>query len=421
MLKSGDFAKKFDVSVDTVRFYADQGLLVPVIKNKRFYYDSDSEKDMKLILKMKDMHFSLNEINIILKFKRFHFAENKETKDFYIEFFEKKEKELLEILEKAKKSYDMILDFKKELLEKYEKKDDFVQLSEFSFKKGIPIEFLNKLCCEKCQSNLLLNNVKISNNEILEGDLCCEHCDNILKIKDGIIFLDSKVDNFEGEERKNNLDSFYVNYRKNISGEFISPIFRCARTLSEELNSNLKNEDVILEMGSGLGSFMLGFLSSTSKKNFYYIANDNEIALAKYSKKLYEENNINVKTIFICGDCKKLPLKKESVNFVIDFVSLYSYFLNDINSDIYYKYLAKYLKLDGKFLSANLAFNKGDIKFEKQYKKIENFMIIEKLKEELIFLKEISIKHEGGSKDKGDFFGFTNFKEVNYYSIIGKK
>jgi len=65
MLKIGEFAKLFNVSLKTIRFYEEKNLLKPAYIDEFSgyrYYDNDNIETMKKILYLKDLGFSLDEI-----------------------------------------------------------------------------------------------------------------------------------------------------------------------------------------------------------------------------------------------------------------------------------------------------------------------------------------------------------------------
>ncbi len=65
MLKIGDFAKIFDISIKTVRFYESVGLIVPAhvdVYSGYRYFDEDNVIRMNEILSLKELGFSLEEI-----------------------------------------------------------------------------------------------------------------------------------------------------------------------------------------------------------------------------------------------------------------------------------------------------------------------------------------------------------------------
>ncbi|WP_413376017.1 MerR family transcriptional regulator [Alkalihalobacillus sp. 1P02AB] len=62
-----EFANKFHLSNDAVRYYEKQGLLSPIRSENGYrFYDEKSEMQMKLILVLKQLGFSLQEIDFIL-------------------------------------------------------------------------------------------------------------------------------------------------------------------------------------------------------------------------------------------------------------------------------------------------------------------------------------------------------------------
>lgn len=87
MIKIGDFAKIFDVSIKTIRFYEEKGLIVPsfidVYSGYR-YFDDHNIKEMSKILYLKEKGLSLEEI------KNF----NDDNIDYKIKEYEEKIKHL---------------------------------------------------------------------------------------------------------------------------------------------------------------------------------------------------------------------------------------------------------------------------------------------------------------------------------------
>ena len=65
MLKIGDFAQKFGVSIKTVRYYESVGLIVPGyidLYTGYRYFNENNVQRMEEILALKDLGFSLTEI-----------------------------------------------------------------------------------------------------------------------------------------------------------------------------------------------------------------------------------------------------------------------------------------------------------------------------------------------------------------------
>ena len=63
----GDLAKEFNVSLRTIRFYEDRGLLSPRRDGTARYYDADQRARLTLILKGKQLGFTLGEIRDLIR------------------------------------------------------------------------------------------------------------------------------------------------------------------------------------------------------------------------------------------------------------------------------------------------------------------------------------------------------------------
>jgi hypothetical protein len=66
-MKIGEVSKKYNISIETLRFYDKVGLLVPERINNIRYYSERHIKKLKEILKMKKLMFTLDEIKGILE------------------------------------------------------------------------------------------------------------------------------------------------------------------------------------------------------------------------------------------------------------------------------------------------------------------------------------------------------------------
>ena len=69
-MKIGEFSRKFQLPQHTIRYYTELGLLVPEVRNHQYYFNEDSEADMRLIEKSKAAGFSLKEIHQIISLRR---------------------------------------------------------------------------------------------------------------------------------------------------------------------------------------------------------------------------------------------------------------------------------------------------------------------------------------------------------------
>jgi len=63
----GDLAREFDVSLRTLRFYEDRGLISPERSGSTRLYSNEDRKRLKIIILTKNVGFSLIEIESLLK------------------------------------------------------------------------------------------------------------------------------------------------------------------------------------------------------------------------------------------------------------------------------------------------------------------------------------------------------------------
>lgn len=65
------FAKTFNVTTDTIRFYEKAGLLLPQRQTNGYrLYTEIEQQDLKIILALKELDFSIKEIQYLLELKR---------------------------------------------------------------------------------------------------------------------------------------------------------------------------------------------------------------------------------------------------------------------------------------------------------------------------------------------------------------
>ena len=63
-----DFAKKYQIQTDTIRYYEKESILKPKRRDNGYReYDEDSEKQLQLIIVLKQLGFTIKEIQQLLK------------------------------------------------------------------------------------------------------------------------------------------------------------------------------------------------------------------------------------------------------------------------------------------------------------------------------------------------------------------
>ncbi|WP_419168265.1 MerR family transcriptional regulator [Halobacteriovorax sp.] len=71
LLKIGELSKVSGVSIDTIRFYENKGLIIPTNRSKKGYryYDSNTSRMLQFIISSKELGFTLNEIKELINIK----------------------------------------------------------------------------------------------------------------------------------------------------------------------------------------------------------------------------------------------------------------------------------------------------------------------------------------------------------------
>ena len=64
-MKIGDFARKYNLNITTVRYYVERSLLTPERKNNQYIFNESCMDDMDKILKYKYLRFTLEEIELL--------------------------------------------------------------------------------------------------------------------------------------------------------------------------------------------------------------------------------------------------------------------------------------------------------------------------------------------------------------------
>ena len=93
-MKIGEFAKKFDTSVSTVRHYINLGLLVPEKDGFQYCFEDDDCREMEIITTMKNAGFKLSELNKYLSIFRFYNRDDYLLYEKLLEYLRSKKSDL---------------------------------------------------------------------------------------------------------------------------------------------------------------------------------------------------------------------------------------------------------------------------------------------------------------------------------------
>jgi DNA-binding transcriptional MerR regulator len=303
-MKIGKFAKKNNLTVDTVRYYVELGLLLPEKINNQFSFDEKCQKDLEEIINLKNMKFSISQIQSIFSVRRFTKIINDEELNYYISFFENKKNELLKEKKEIDKAIRNIDNKIVEIKNNYKEKN-----IEF----GIPVNFLSNFSCPKCGKNLNLVKGSIENNQIFNGEFNCE-CGYKAEVIDGILVTETAETYTPENLEKDNPGNIFV---KKTNMSFANLIYKGMSWIYKRLNQTDLSEKIILEIGTGSGFFLKKLIESLDD-NSVYIALDNNLEFLKSAKKYLQAIGKRVNIVFIACDFKDIPLKNNITDILLD-------------------------------------------------------------------------------------------------------
>lgn len=297
-MRIGDFARKHDVSVDTIRYYLSLQLLLAEKDNSQYRFTEEDSKDMEEILELKDLRFTLEEIQKILTYKRL----TSDKDNTFIQHYRKFLKDKKEEIRTHKEELDEALHYINGKIHEEEcGKIDTKIL-------GLPIRALDKLSCPYCERQLNLSEGHIENNMIVSGKFQCS-CGKRLVLDNGIIINEESIKDRSLPTKQE--------YYERTSPKFINFIFKSIGSLINIINDEKVNKDYILEISNCCGFFLMNYLPNLDRESTYIII-DYDLNRLKKLKCDLEANHQHERFIFICSDHDKLPLKKGSIDLILD-------------------------------------------------------------------------------------------------------
>ncbi|MDM5453212.1 MerR family transcriptional regulator [Peribacillus simplex] len=300
-MKIGTFAKLFHVTTDTVRYYIEQGLLIPDKKNTQYQMNQLCLDDMAFITELKKFHFSLLEIQQILSYRRVTNFSDHEDIDYYNNLLNDKKSQLTKKKEDISKAIKLI--------------EKTVQTNSPSSKEesftGIPLSFVNLLYCPKCHIPLEMKDIMIKKVYIQTGNLACT-CGYEAAIEEGIIITANLYETspypsyFYDKETIKEINPKMINL-------FEKSNFWFQKVLQ---NVDLKNKVIVetnVDAVVSLPKYIDVLETSAS-----YIFSGYSLPMLKKVRKRIERMNPKPNALYILNSDLNLPLKPLSIDVFVD-------------------------------------------------------------------------------------------------------
>lgn len=396
-MRIGDFARKHNISVDTVRYYLDLQLLLAEKDGAQYRFTEEDSRDLEEIMELKKLNFSLIEIQKILTYKRLASNKAKDFREHFKYFLEEKKRELLY----KKEELDEILDFINGKIKEVDNELKYLNVL------GLPIRALDKLICPYCKGEFDLTEGHIEHNMIISGKLNCK-CNSGLYIEDGIV-IDERA------FKKKDMPSKKEYYEK-TSPKFINFLFKNMTSVINIINDDKVDKNYILEVSHCCGFFLMNYIPYLAKDTTYIVV-EQDINRMKNLKNDLEQNHSHDKFIFLCANYDNLPLMENSMDLILDCFTTSVH--SEIGEDRLFKSLYGLLKVSGKYAGIYPYYANENLKLDGIKSYYRKDRLIETLNS--INLDKIYLREEGPVEEGGEFN--PEVVENKYCNLIyfGKK
>lgn len=304
-MRIGEFAQKHGITQDTIRYYLDIGLLVAEKNGMQYKFSESDSKDLDKIMELKQLGFSLTEIQKVLTYQRVSGTNTDFFRNLYLSFLEEKRNEVSNELLKYNKMNDFLKDKIHEIKEEGLKERQ---------KLGLPMTSLAIFACPICEHYLDVSEGTIEKNMIMEANINCQ-CGYKAVIRDGIYIDESTV------------RTKMVNGKKMLTKEeflacsshtYVNFIYRGMASLIQNLKRYGKAPEYILELDNCVGFFLLQYIKYLPHNATYILIDYDKERITDLKKNL-EMYYDHKKFIFLCCDFHRLPIVKASMDIIIDF------------------------------------------------------------------------------------------------------
>src|SRR6056297_844997 len=421
-MRIGEFSKQFNVSKETVRYYTDRELLTPVKIGNSNIYDQNCVEDMKNILLLKDMDFTIEEISRYFAFFRLSTKHTILMKKDLLSLFKEKQTDI------ERKIKDLMT-AKKEIQKKIEEINNFEEIDvDADEQPGFPLDLLSILVCPECGKQLHVENGEISFNCLISGIMKCK-CGYKAEIIDGIVVFEGAEyeelfdRKFEGAKYKKYFEKKedLISHEQMLPSSYINSLTAATNWLGVKMAKEIKDGSIILDHMTHSGILSNRIINALLEQNtgFVYIGLDPRFLLIKNFKRILKLNKKTPRAVFMCGDYKKMPLAKESADFIYSCFGTQTYGIFKKRSPV--NTIQSYLKPSGKWFE--LFFYTHDKKMiEDEFKYIDELLDYEKLISSFSAFQRVSYIESDELKQKGELsFYFKKQAKVHLLSFIGEK
>ncbi|MDR0519771.1 MAG: MerR family transcriptional regulator [Clostridiales Family XIII bacterium] len=322
-MRIGEFSHKFHTAPSTVRYYVDNGLLVPLKQNSQYIFTETDEREMHLINRLKDLSFTLNEIKKFLQVMRVYNSSDYKMGSMLRQIYADKRRELSSIISLHKKQLREIdSEIAKLSGPEHPKRDS----------RGIPLACTSLLACPKCEKMLNIDHVTIHDNQIHNGEIHCS-CGYHASIENGIIVSNSDTSFYMSEQfliehyrriPDQDDDFVYFEYMNNISKQTTAMLSKAYAWMNGCIEKRTPTPRVVIIPDLSC-HYLYKYIDAPYFRDALIVVSgfskSNICAMKSHFDAM--KNNLNI--LYVANTIYELPIRKNSGELWIDAISSYNF------------------------------------------------------------------------------------------------
>lgn len=346
-MRIGEAAKTLNISVNTIRYYMELGMVIPRKNGSQFDFSNREMEILRLILDLKSLHFDLKTIQTLLIYRRTENWGDCESMRFFSSLLKEKDEALQKEISSLQNTRRVLFN----LMENCQVH------SEESKHIGVPLCALPLLSCPNCHTPLNIADASFSNNTLQQGEVYCPNGDYHAEICDGILVTGNR---YEGEYDSPNLER---NLYRTMTGDQTRMYQISADAILHELSGLDLSGKVVVENFINSLYLLFNHYNEVPGDCLFIVIDKYEEVLRMYKDKL-AALGIDRNILFVADASKNYPLKNGCVDLMLDYFSVNE---NDIYfTSHYYDSIAPYFKSNMTILGAMMVLQKN-AKSRKRY------------------------------------------------------
>ena len=344
-MRIGQVVRRYNIPVNTLYFYINNGLLVPPRRNGQYVFDQHTLEELEWLLELKKLEFPLKTIHRLLSLRRISNFCSEEDQEELRAIFQDQAEEL-------KRREAQISAARQRVGRKL---FELERRPAAGTRTGVPVNMLHLLCCPNCKGELMLENASMSQKYVFQAALRCG-CGYSAAIRDGI--LQTKNVNTSLYDKPDTTRELY----RDLPSMTLSLYERSYHWLEDQIRNRVPHGRVWLEGYVNAWFFFHNHLELLDRSDCLIVIDKFPETLLAY-KAVIERQGMPCDILYI-SDCSPLPpLREGVVDCVMDFFAVNEH--NFYHADLYLNQLVPYLKRECELFGVYFFFRNGGVSMRK--------------------------------------------------------